>query len=105
MAFRQRADLAARLIGHAAGDEALDSPGVVDDPEGGVFGAHERPNTIDDELQDLVRGCEPGDAADGGVEGRPYLGGACICEGTFGDALGGRLGNRLGGRFGHGLRG
>ena len=67
--FGKRTDLTSRLIVHPAGDEPLDPPIGVDDPQRGVLRADERTDAIDDHLQGVIDRCQSGDPSDRGIEG------------------------------------
>ena len=68
-AARQRPDRLALMGRHAAGDEALDPVVGPDDPESGVAGADERPDTLDDQLEGILDIEQPGDCASRLVDG------------------------------------
>ncbi len=69
MAAGQGADRRPRRRAHAGRDEALDDAVLVDDAQRGVARPDERPDLVDDDLQDLVDGDQPGDRAGRRVEG------------------------------------
>src|SRR5690242_17643092 len=69
VALRQRPDARAQLGGHAARDEALDVATLVDDAQGGVLGAHELADVVDDDLEHAVEVELAGDGARRAIEG------------------------------------
>ena len=68
VSFRQRADQGACLGIDPRGDEPFDDPARVDDPQRGVARPDERPNLVDDDLQDVIDALEPGDRTGGHIE-------------------------------------
>ena len=58
----------ARLGVDAGRDEPLDEAARVDDPQRRVARPDERPDLVDDDLQDVVDRLEPGDRSGGRVE-------------------------------------
>ena len=67
---RGRAPIRARVArAHPARDEALDDTVLVDDPERGVLRPDQRPDLVDDDLEDLVDRQQAGDRPRRGIEG------------------------------------
>ena len=70
----------AGVVVHAARDEPLDPTARVNDAEGRVLCADQRPDLVDDDLQDIIHGAEIGNPSDRGIKGsldlvlRPYVG-------------------------------
>ena len=82
---RQGADPRPCLAVHAGGDEGLDHPAGVDDPERGIARADQRTDLVDDDLEHLLDGAETGDRPGGDIDRVVDVGRRLLIDATHDD--------------------
>ena len=85
MTARQGADPRPCLGVQAGGDEGLDDPAGVNDPECGIARADQRADLVDDDLEHLLDGAQSGDRPGRDIDGVVDFGRRLLIDATHDD--------------------